>query len=69
MVALLWDYYLTTREIYPAKYLGNRIKQWLAYLKLAFPEAQLFFERIKRLRDAECIEAEFARELSPEEAA
>ncbi|MCX2801503.1 tRNA-dihydrouridine synthase [Microbulbifer thermotolerans] len=64
VVALLWDYYLTTREIYPAKYLGNRIKQWLAYLKLTFPEAQLFFERIKRLRDAECIEVEFSRELS-----
>ncbi|SDZ75322.1 tRNA dihydrouridine synthase [Microbulbifer marinus] len=60
---LLWDYYQTTREVYPAKYLGNRIKQWLAYLKLAFPEAQVFFERIKRHREAELIEAAFAREL------
>jgi len=66
VAALLWDYYRTTREIYPAKYLGNRIKQWLAYLKLAFPEAQLFFERIKRLREAELIEAEFAREMAVE---
>lgn len=61
---LLWDYYLTTREVYPAKYLGNRIKQWLAYLKLGYPEAQVFFERIKRLREAELIEAAFARELA-----
>ncbi|MCW8126536.1 tRNA dihydrouridine synthase [Microbulbifer halophilus] len=64
IVPLLWDYYLTTREVYPAKYLGNRIKQWLAYLKLGYPEAQVFFERIKRLREAELIEAAFARELA-----
>ncbi|MFC6635221.1 tRNA dihydrouridine synthase [Microbulbifer taiwanensis] len=68
VATLLWDYYQTTREIYPAKYLGNRIKQWLAYLKLAFPEAQLFFERIKRYREAELIEAEFAREMAAESA-
>ncbi len=64
VVTLLWGYYRATREIYPAKYLGNRIKQWLAYLKLAFPEAQLFFERIKRLREADMLEAEFAREMA-----
>ncbi|SHG11895.1 tRNA-dihydrouridine synthase C [Microbulbifer donghaiensis] len=66
VMGLLWDYYQTTRDHYPAKYLGNRIKQWLAYLKLAFPEAQLFFERIKRLREAEAIEAAFADELATE---
>lgn len=66
VVALLWDYYLTTREVYPAKYLGNRIKQWLAYLKLAFPEAQVFFEEIKRLREAALIEEAFAREMAEE---
>lgn len=66
VVALLWDYYRTTREVYPAKYLGNRIKQWLAYLKLAFPEAQVFFENIKRHREAELIEAAFRRELDTE---
>ncbi|MFS1525235.1 tRNA dihydrouridine synthase [Microbulbifer sp. 2304DJ12-6] len=63
VVALLWDYYQTTREIYPSKYLGNRIKQWLAYLKLAFPEARIFFEKLKRLRMAEAIETVFIREL------
>ncbi len=66
VVPLLWDYYLTTRAFYPAKYLGNRIKQWLAYLKLGYPEAQVFFERIKRLREADLIEAAFARELAGE---
>ncbi len=69
VAALLWDYYSTTREEYPAKYLGNRIKQWLAYLKLGYPEAQIFFEEIKRLREAELIEAAFARTLALSEAA
>ena len=63
---LLWGYYKITRELYPAKYLGNRIKQWLAYLKLAYPEAQVFFESIKRHREATAIEAAFARELAAE---
>ena len=63
VATILWDYYLTTRELYPAKHLGNRIKQWLAYLKLAYPEAQQFFERIKRHRDPETIERAFAAEL------
>ncbi|GAA5525960.1 tRNA-dihydrouridine(16) synthase [Microbulbifer aestuariivivens] len=66
VAALLWNYYLTTREEYPAKYLGNRIKQWLAYLKLGYPEAQLFFEEIKRHREAQPIEAAFARQLQGE---
>ncbi|MCO1336356.1 tRNA-dihydrouridine synthase [Microbulbifer sp. OS29] len=62
IIEILWGYYQTTREVYPTKYLGNRIKQWLAYLKLAFPEAQLFFEKIKRLREAEAFEAAFLAE-------
>ncbi|WP_069947516.1 tRNA dihydrouridine synthase [Microbulbifer aggregans] len=68
VVSVLWNYYCTTREEYPAKYLGNRIKQWLAYLKIGYPEAQLFFEEIKRHREAEPIEAAFARQTSAEAA-
>lgn len=64
VAALLWDYYQITRECYPTKYLGNRIKQWLAYLKLAYPEAGVFFEKIKRHREASVIEDAFARELA-----
>lgn len=69
IVQILWDYYLATRDEYPPKYLGNRIKQWLAYLKLAYPQAQDFFERVKRLREPQLLEAAFARELEPETAA
>jgi tRNA-dihydrouridine synthase C len=64
IVEILWAYYQTTRETYPAKYLGNRIKQWLAYLKLAYPQAQGFFDEIKRYREAELIEGAFLRELA-----
>lgn len=63
VVALLYQYYRTTQSDYPAKYLGNRIKQWLAYLKLSYPEAGLFFEAIKRLREPELIEHAFALQL------
>lgn len=65
VVALLHDYYITTKEVYPAKYLGNRIKQWLAYLKLSFPQAAVFFEQIKRHREAELFERAFLQQLQP----
>ncbi|MCZ6831515.1 MAG: tRNA-dihydrouridine synthase [Gammaproteobacteria bacterium] len=35
---------------YDDKYVGNPIKQWLAYQRSYFPQAALLFERIKRLR-------------------
>ena len=33
------------------RYIGNRTKQWLAYLKRNYQGAVLLFERIKRLHD------------------
>jgi len=33
------------------RYIGNRTKQWLAYLKRNYAGAQLLFDRIKRLHD------------------
>ncbi|WP_255463275.1 tRNA-dihydrouridine synthase [Microbulbifer sp. YPW1] len=67
VATLLYDYYSTTKDIYPAKYLGNRIKQWLAYLKLSYPEAIRFFEQIKRHRDPELLEQAFAEHMRPAE--
>ncbi|WP_236250642.1 tRNA-dihydrouridine synthase [Microbulbifer sp. ALW1] len=67
VAALLYDYYTTTKDIYPAKYLGNRIKQWLAYLKLSYPPAKRFFEQIKRHRDPELLEMAFAEQMIPTE--
>ena len=63
VAGILYEYYSSTKDIYPAKYLGNRVKQWLAYLKLSFPQAQVFFEQIKRHRDAEILEQAFAQHL------
>ncbi len=59
IVAYLFDYYLTTKTLYPAKFLGNRIKQWLAYLRLQYTGAEELFESIKRLRLAADIERAF----------
>jgi len=33
------------------RYIGNRTKQWLAYLKRNYEGAAMLFERIKRLHD------------------
>lgn len=62
VVAMLFQYYQTTRDLYPPKFLGNRIKQWLSYLRLYYPQAEVFFEQVKRLRLAEEIEAAFAQQ-------
>lgn len=53
VAALVHHYFLDTSEHYPSKYLGNRVKQWLHYLKLHFPEATKLFEDIKREREFE----------------
>lgn len=36
-------------------HIGNRTKQWLAYLKRTYPEAELLFTAIKRLHDEQAI--------------
>lgn len=38
-----------------SKYYPNRIKQWLKYLKLQYPEAQQLFQEIRTLKTAEAI--------------
>lgn len=60
---LLYDYYWTTKSLYPRKFLGNRIKQWLAYLRRQYSGAEDLFETIKRLRCADAIEAAFSNHL------
>lgn len=55
----LYQYYTDTRDIYPRKYLGNRVKQWLVYLRRQYAEAADFFEQIKRHRDPQELERAF----------
>lgn len=62
LVALLQQFYCNTRDVYPRKFLGNRVKQWLFYLQLHYPQAHLFFEKIKRYKQPEQFEAAFAAE-------
>lgn len=39
-----------TEAIYEARYVGNRVKQWLSYLRRHYPLAGELFESVKRLR-------------------
>lgn len=48
---VLLDFFDITTACYPAKFLGNRTKQWLFYLQREYPEAQSLFNQIKRSRD------------------
>lgn len=50
-----------------ARHIGNRTKQWLAYLKRTYPDAEVLFSSIKRLHEEPCIRramAEHERYLS-----
>ena len=48
---LLLKFFNVTVDAYPAKHLGNRLKQWLFYLSRQYPEAVTLFECVKRLKD------------------
>lgn len=61
---LLYRYYSISLPSYPNKYAGNRVKQWLMYLRLQYPQAETFFEIIKREREPEAIERIFQHQLA-----
>lgn len=50
------EFFLMTCQFYAKKHMGNRVKQWLFYLKRTYPEAHELFEEIKRARDFEIID-------------
>lgn len=60
---MLHGFHRGTISYYPEKYMGNRLKQWLMYLRLHYPEADTFFEAVKRQRDAVSIEQTFCEQL------
>ena len=47
---LLYQFYLDTKYFYPSKHMGNRVKQWLVYLRQSYPAASVLFDVIKRQR-------------------
>ncbi|MEJ2445972.1 MAG: tRNA-dihydrouridine synthase [Exilibacterium sp.] len=69
----LYDYHCVTARSYPARFLGNRVKQWLSYLRRQYPLAQVFFDRVKRFHQldefervfAECKQFQSRSEVSP----
>ena len=60
ILPLLEQFYIVTKDIYPARYLGNRVKQWLFYLQMHYPEAQDFFHTIKLYKLNEQFEEAFS---------
>ena len=46
------------------QYLPARIKQWLNYLRKAYPQAQNLFERIRTLRESEPVLAMLESDLA-----
>jgi tRNA-dihydrouridine synthase C len=52
---LLLTFFNISVEAYPAKHMGNRLKQWLFYLSRQYPEAVILFEGVKRLKDQDAI--------------
>ena len=49
-VALLSQFCLVTEEMYERKYVGNRVKQWLGYLRQQYSQAPELFDQVKRLK-------------------
>ncbi len=64
VMPLLLGYFELNLAAYDARYVGNPIKQWLAYLRRTYWQAATLFERIKRLHEPEKIRAELLAELS-----
>ena len=62
IAALALNLLRLTQAYYPAKHMGNRIKQWLFYLMRSYPEAGTLFENIKRSRDFDFIEQALIKE-------
>lgn len=61
ILPLLLDFFRKGIEQYPEKYCGNRLKQWFMYLQRSYPEAERFFNSLKRLRGRDEIETLFAQ--------
>ena len=51
LCVILITFFQRTADEYPKKYMGNRLKQWLQYLKREYGEAGTLFDQIKQCRD------------------
>lgn len=55
ITGLLLQFCAVTEQAYEARYVGNRVKQWLAYLRHHYPRGALLFEEVKRLTHPDAI--------------
>ena len=65
IVELLAQFCVVTEEEYEPKYVGNRVKQWLGYLRRQYPMAEVLFEEVKRLKWPEEIAEGINRHKNP----
>ncbi len=56
VIELLQTFFVTTERLYP-RYVGNRIKQWLGYLRRQYHGAELLFQEVKRLQEPRAIKS------------
>ena len=61
---MLQYFFDATTEQYSPRHVGNRLKQWLNYLRRHYPEAQALFEQIKRYRTKEEIDKAMSASIS-----
>mgnify|MGYP002147269613 CR=1 FL=1 len=57
IVRLLDQFCSVTAHEYDHKYVGNRVKQWLGYLRRQYGQAETLFESVKRLKMPDDISA------------
>lgn len=62
VVALLRRFFALTCADCDPRHAGNPLKQWLVYLRSYYPQAAVFFERHKRLREPARLSAALAQE-------
>lgn len=53
VLELLDEFAQVTEAVYLPRHVGNRVKQWLGYLRRYYSEASVLFEAVKRLRGPE----------------
>ncbi len=61
ILELLAQFSEITEAAYENRYVGNRVKQWLGYLRRQYPLASELFEDVKRLTFAEDISEQIQR--------
>ena len=55
VVKLLLHFHTNSWQLYDHKYMGNRLKQWLGYLRRHYAQAENLFEQVKRLKCPDAI--------------